>query len=114
MKLTSWFGVAAVVIIAVLLFATFTYKEKAENLQVDKENLQADLDDRSLTYSQLADAFNDLRKQKTYSISLSPTIETKISSILGSSRQLTFQYYFTMDGNTIGLKPDSTIILKGK
>jgi len=114
MKLTSWFGVAAVVIIAVLLFATFTYKEKSENLQVDKENLQADLDDRSLTYSQLADAFNDLRKQKTYSISLSPTIDTKINSVLGSSRQLTFQYYFTMDGNTIGLKPDSTIILKGK
>ena len=114
MKLSTILGIIAIALIALLSFSTFTYKAKAENLQVDKENLQADLDDRSLTYSQLADAFNDLRKQKTYSISLSPTIETKISSILGSSRQLTFQYYFTMDGNTIGLKPDSTIILKGK
>jgi hypothetical protein len=112
MKLTSWLGIIAVVLLAVLLFATFTYKEKADNLQIDKENLQKDLADRNLAYWKLADAFNDLRKQKTYSISLSPTIDTKISSVLGSSRQLTFQYYFTMDGNTIGLKPDSTIVLK--
>lgn len=112
MKLTSLLGIIAVLLLLVLLFATFTYKEKADNLQIDKENLQADLADRALTYSQLADAFNDLRKQKTYSISLSPTINTKISSVLGSSKQLTFQYYYTMDGNTIGLKPDSIIVLK--
>lgn len=112
MKLNTILWVIVILAIAVLGSTTITFKNQVKDLKVDKENLQNDLKDRNLTYSQLAVAFNDLRKQKTYSISLSPNIDTKISSVLGSSKQLTFQYYFTMDGNKIQLQPDSTIVLK--
>jgi len=114
MKLNTILWVIAILAIGLLSATTVTFKNQVKSLKADKENLQSDLKDLKSTYLQLADAFNDLRKQKMYSISLAPTIDTKISSVLGSSKQLTFQYYFTMDGNTIGLKPDSTIILKGK
>jgi uncharacterized protein YpmB len=100
MKLNTILWIIAILAIGLLSATTFTFKNQVKSLQTDKENLQSDLTDLKSTYLQLADAFDTLRKQKTYSISLSPTIDTKISSVLGSSKQLTFRYYFTMDGNT--------------
>jgi hypothetical protein len=114
MRINQILGIIAVLLILGLGFTTYTFIEKSKSLQSDKEALQNQVADLSAIYSQLSDAYKDLSKQKTYSISLAPNVETKVNSTFGSAKQLTFQYYFTMDGNTIGLKPDSTIILKGK
>lgn len=54
----------------------------------------------------------DLRKVKTYQISLSPNVNTKVATTFGSAKEITIQYYFTMDGNKMELTPDSTIYLK--
>jgi hypothetical protein len=100
------------VLIAIAATITINYQQKYEAQKIENQSLKSDFDRLSISFYSLANSLSDLSKQKTYAISLNPTVETKISSVLGSSRQLTFQYYFTMDGNSIELKPDSTIVLK--
>jgi myo-inositol-hexaphosphate 3-phosphohydrolase len=48
-----------------------------------------------------------LSKTKTYSISLAPSITNKVTSAFGATKNVTLQYYFTMDGNSISVEPDS-------
>lgn len=64
-------------------------------------------------YSQiLANELKEARKVKTYQISLAPNVNTKVATTFGSAKEITIQYYFTMDGNKIELVPDSTVYLK--
>ena len=102
----------AILIIGSLMFSTFTFKEKYQVQKSENEILKAELTDLNVTYSQLASAFFELSKKKTYSISLAPNINSKINSTFGSAKNLTFQYYFTMDGNKLEILPDSTFVLK--
>lgn len=110
--MSKYIYLAAIVLILGLSASTFFFYQKAKSTTEQNKVLNQSLTDFGKIYDSLSDSYEQLLSKKNYSISLSPTIETKISSVLGSSRQLTFQYYFTMDGNKIQLSPDSTVVLK--
>ena len=99
-------------VIAGLVFTTVFYRSLYIEQQKQVKVQQSELAIMQELYRDLSDSFNMLSKQRTYSISLAPNINTKVSSVLGSSKQLTLQYYFTMDGNSIELKPDSVLSFK--
>ncbi len=99
-------------VIAGLVFSTFFYRSLYIEQQKQVKAQANELTVMQELYRDLSDSFFMLSKQRTYSISLAPNINTKVSSVLGSSKQLTLQYYFTMDGNSIELKPDSILTLK--
>jgi len=42
------------------------------------------------------------------SFSINPEITNKVTSTFGSTKHVTFQYYFTLDGQAIITQPDST------
>lgn len=108
MKTNLTIAIIAAVLLMGLVFSTITYKNMYEKQKTETENVQKQLTDYSFQFNQLVESFKTLSKQKTYSISLSPNVETKINSTFGSSKNVTLQYYFSMDGNKIELKPDST------
>ena len=97
-------------IVAVLLGLTTTayvfnaelQKQKKENAELLKTN--AKLSQAVLDFSK---SFQDIAKLKTYSISLAPNVTNHVSPVFGSAKNLTLQYYFTMDGNAIQVKADS-------
>lgn len=99
-------------VIAGLLFSTVYYRSLYIEQQKHAKSQANELAAMQEIYRDLSDSFYMLSKQRTYSISLAPNINTKVSSVLGSSKQLTLQYYFSMDGNSIELKPDSVLTLK--
>lgn len=100
------------VLLAISLSFMFHFKTVGSNLKIENERLTTELGSLNTNYYLLADAFGKLSKQKTYQISLAPNITNKVNSTFGSTKQVTFQYYFSMDGNKMELLPDSTIILK--
>ena len=99
-------------VIAGLVFSTFHYRSLYIEQQKHVKAQENELAIMQEFYRDLSDSFYMLSKQRTYSISLAPNIQTKVSSVLGSSKQLTLQYYFSMDGNSIELKPDSVLTFK--
>ena len=99
-------------VIAGLVFTTVFYRSLYIEQQKQVKAQQSELAIMQELYRDLSDSFNMLSKQRTYSISLAPNIHTTVSSVLGSSKQLTLQYYFSMDGNSIELKPDSVLQFK--
>ena len=108
------------VIISAVILAAFGFfivqnanlRQKYNVQKEQNEMLQESLQNLDSAFNNIAGTYEVLSRLKTYSISLSPQIDTKVNSVLGSSKQLTFQYFFTMDGNAIKLSPDSTFILK--
>lgn len=100
------------IVIATLSFFTFSLKNQLETAKKENVAMRVEIKKLNLSYEELAKSFFNLSKQRTYSISLAPNINSKISSTFGSSKNLTFQYYFTMDGNKLEIMPDSTFILK--
>lgn len=106
--------IAIALVIAGLAASTFFYQQKAVLVQNQNELLNKNLKTMQLNYNTLAFVYGKLLKQKNYSISLSPNINNKVNSTFGSAKNLTFQYYFTMNGNKIELQPDSTITLTEK
>lgn len=110
--MNKYFFIALVVILVALSASTYYFFERTQILKAENERLNVNQKDLARIYDSLAQSYVKLLDKKNYSISLNPTIETKVNSVLGSSKQLTFQYYFTMDGNNIKLEPDSTLILK--
>ena len=107
--------------LAIIMLATIagfgvysTYQQKAEikALKAEKSELTQRLNEQAESLKGLFDVYVKLAQKENYSISLNPKIDTKFNSTFGSTKQVTMQYYFTMDGNAIELKPDSTILLK--
>lgn len=111
MKTNLTIAIIASVLLMGLVFSTITYKKMYEKQKTETENVQKQLTDYSFQFSQLVESFQSLSKQKTYSISLAPTIDTKVTSTFGSTKYITLQYFFTMDGNKMELKPDSVYAL---
>ena len=105
------YGAVALVVISLIIATTF-YKSEAKIYREQNELLNKNLKTMSYNYDSLVFVYNKLLKQKNYSISLSPNINNKVNSTFGSAKNLTFQYYFTMDGNKIELQPDTTITLR--
>jgi len=65
---------------------------------------------------ELSDNLTAALKIKTYAITLAPEINNKVTSAFGSTKNVTFQYFFKMDGNTLDvgkeLKPDSVLYVQ--
>jgi len=111
MKTNLTIAIVAAVLLMGLVFSTITYKNMYEKQKTETENVQKQLTDYSFQFNQLVESFQTLSKQKTYSISLAPSIDTKVNSTFGSTKNITLQYFFTMDGNKLELKPDSVYTL---
>ena len=94
------------------IYSTYQQKSEIKELKAEKTELTQRLDEQSESLKGLFNVYVKLSEKENYSISLSPKIDTKFNSTFGSTKQVTMQYYFTMDGNAIELKPDSTILLK--
>ena len=77
--------------------------------RADKENKVLSNQVNTLTFSlsTLSEEFKKLSARERYSISLAPTISSKVTSTFGSTKNVTLQYFFTMDGNRLEIKPDS-------
>ena len=104
----TYLTIAIAIIIASLAVAIFGFnyelqKQKKANVELRTSNAKL-----SQSFLDLSKAFQDIAKQKTYSISLSPNVTNHVSPVFGSAKNLTLQYFFTMDGNKIQAVPDST------
>ena len=99
LKVALWLIVAIVVTSAALLLR--------ENTNLRKQNKELVSVNKDLT-DNLAAAL----KIKNYSISLAPSINNKVTSAFGSTKNVTFQYFFKMDGNTLEVKPDSVLYVQ--
>ena len=61
--------------------------------------------------AQIVELSENLKKaiEKTsISFTISPAITNKVTSAFGSTKNVTLQYYFTLDGKAIIAQPDST------
>ncbi|GHV61226.1 hypothetical protein FACS1894195_1420 [Bacteroidia bacterium] len=92
--------VIALLLLSLAASAYVSITESRENNRLKRERL--------VMSEQLSKALD----AKTYNISLNPTVNSKVTSALGSTRQVEFHYHFQMDGNTIEMQPDSTIVLR--
>jgi len=103
----TYLTIAIAIIIACLFAVSFylnseTKKQKKENTELRASNAKL-----SQAVLDLSKSFQDIAKLKTYSISLAPNVTNHVSPVFGSAKNLTLQYYFTMDGNKIQVKADS-------
>lgn len=104
MKTTTIYIAIIILGLSVAIFA-FNFelqKQKKENTELRQSNAKL-----SQSFLDLSKAFQDIVKLKTYSISLSPNVTNHVSPVFGSAKNLTLQYFFTMDGNKIQVKADS-------
>ena len=111
MKTNLIIAVIAASILMGLIFSTLFYKNKYDNQLIENTTIKKNFTELNSSYYSLANSYQKLLNQKTYSISLAPTIDTKVTSTFGSTKYITLQYYFTMDGNKLELKPDSVYTL---
>ena len=90
-----------ITIVSVVLFGTIITLSVITNIQTKHIKFQE---------KQIAELNVNLKKaiEKTaISFSINPEITHKITSAFGSTKYLTVQYYFTLDGNAMITQPDS-------
>lgn len=99
-------------IVIILMFVSFgvsslllASKNKALRVEINKKEVQ--ITELSEAFISLSKSFHELEKRKTYSISLSPNINNKVNSAFGNTKNVSLQYYFSMDGAKIELEADS-------
>lgn len=98
---------ASALLIAGLILSVIWMSGEIKNQKNDNEFLRTQNESLSQSLATLSVSFDEARKQKTYAITLAPNVNSKISAVFGSAKQLTLQYYFTMDGNSMEVQPDS-------
>lgn len=98
---------ASALLISGLILSVIWMSGEIENQKQDNEFLRTQNESLSKSLVKLSVDFEEIKRQKTYAITLSPNVNSKISAVFGSAKQLTLQYYFTMDGNRMEVKPDS-------
>lgn len=76
-------------------------------LLIENSRKNKELKQLGSAYQSLSASFSDISRQKTYSISLAPNIVNKNTAAFGKVQNVTLQYFFSMDGNSIELLPDS-------
>lgn len=96
-------------IIIIAVVACILAASISANVILIKENSRKSkqLKELEVSLQSLSDSFSEISKQKTYSISLAPNIVNKNTAAFGQVANVTLQYYFSMDGNSIELLPDS-------
>ena len=95
-----WKTLSATIIIVGLAICIFL---------VARENMLLRTNNKFLTEQnqKLTASLQEALKIKHFSIALAPTINNKVNSAFGSTKNVTLQYYFQMDGNTLEIMPDS-------
>ncbi len=86
------------VLVAFMSVAMIKYDKQVKVLQDTVESLQA--------------AINDISEIKAVQLAIYPHIENKVTTTFGRSQNVTLQYYFTIDGNNLEIKPDSVYSLQ--
>ena len=105
MKTVIYSVIALILGASIILNVGFINKQKEHKAEIEKSEKQ--FITLSASYRDLVAEFQKLSKQKTYSIPLAPNINSKVAATFGSARNITLQYFFTMDGNKMELHPDS-------
>ena len=98
---------AIIIVITVLSLATAFFVRQTSVKAKEVSELKQINSGMRIELTKLSTAYLELVKVKTYSISLAPNINSKMATAFGSMRDVVFQYYFTMDGNKLIVKPDS-------
>ena len=98
---------ASALLISGLILSAIWMSGEIKNQKKDNEFLRTQNESLSQSLAKLSVSFEEVKKQKTYSITLAPNVNSKISAVFGNAKQLTLQYYFTMDGNRMEMQPDS-------
>jgi len=96
-KIKSFIGIIAFVLLvaAVSSLSVLTAKQ-SKQIKFQQEQLTALQKNLSKALGQTAISF-----------SISPTIKNSVTSAFGSTKNVTLQYYFTLDGKAMIVKPDS-------
>lgn len=100
---------ASALLISGLILSVIWMSGEIKNQKQDNELLRAQNESLSKSLAKLSVSFEEVTKQKTYAITLAPNVNSKISAVFGNAKQLTLQYYFTMDGNKMEMHPDSVL-----
>jgi len=79
--------------VALLLVVAKNQKERIKFQETQIENLQVNL--------------KKAIEKTAISFSINPEITNKVTSAFGSTKNLTLQYYFNLDGQAIITQPDS-------
>ena len=110
--MTKYVYLIGAIIIAGLMASTGFFYNKFHYERQQNRLLNSNLVEFGKIYDSLAKSYKELAGKTNYAITLAPNINSKIASTFGTSKNLTFQYYFTMDGNKIEIEPDSTKLIK--
>lgn len=70
-------------------------------------NQRATVREQQEIISQLTKTVKEVSDVKAIQLAIHPHIENKVTTAFGSSKNVVLQYYFTIDGNSLLVKPDS-------
>jgi hypothetical protein len=89
----SVFYLLAIVVIMAIITLNQNQRKRIKFQEAQIENLQVNL--------------KKAIDKTAISFSISPEITNKVTSAFGSTKNVTLQYYFTLDGKAMIAKPDS-------
>lgn len=92
-----------ILVFAAIMILSFMYANKVVEIRTLKEVIET----QENSINELNHAIDKISEVKAIQLSIHPNIENRISSAFGSTKGVTIQYYFTIDGNTMQLLPDS-------
>lgn len=96
-------GIYVILVFAMIMVLSFMYVNKV----VETKTLKKVIETQENSINELNNAIDKISEVKAIQLSIHPSIENKISSAFGSTKDITIQYFFTIDGNSIQLLPDS-------
>lgn len=76
-------------------------------LGIEVYKFKKETERQQLVIEQLTESIESISKVKAIQLAIYPHIENKVNTTFGSSKNVTLQYYFTIDGNSLLVKPDS-------
>jgi regulatory protein YycI of two-component signal transduction system YycFG len=103
-KLKDFF-VVIIALLAIALIWIFVIKNielKKQNKILSEQNMEL-----LVKNSELNENLKRALDKTAISFSINPAITNKVTSAFGSTKNVTLQYYFTLDGKAIIAKPDS-------
>jgi hypothetical protein len=99
----------SVALLATLFVATFSSNRKIRaELKVQSEAMKS----QSEALKQLTDAVTLVAGRNNIQFQITPNVTNKINTTFGSAKEITMQYYFTLDGSAIMCLPDSAYTIQ--
>ena len=88
--------VAAVVLVGLVTVLSVGVKKQRETIKFQREQIES-----------LQGSLDNAIQKTAISFSISPSISHKVTSVFGCNKNVTWQYYFVLDGKAIIAKTDS-------